>query len=39
MFAEGITSGLDPIGIACLCFGTFILVFGLYSRVRPRSLP
>jgi hypothetical protein len=26
---------VDPVGVSCLCFGLFILVFGLYSRVSP----
>jgi hypothetical protein len=30
---ESAMQGVDPIGVACLCFGSFILVFGLYSRI------
>jgi hypothetical protein len=27
-------SRVDPVGVSCLCFGSFVLIFGLYSRVR-----
>jgi hypothetical protein len=31
-------SRVDPVGVSCLCFGSFVLIFGLYSRVRTALL-